>query len=94
MGTACFLGKRLLDSTGGINQINGTLITKAGPVPFTYKRQSNTAQCEVPHDVHMHQKTLTIEDVHNVGLPRVVYENFVEEPPFVSLVKGVTFALV
>jgi PhzF family phenazine biosynthesis protein len=94
VGTACFLGKQLLDSAGGIDQVNGTLITKAGPVPFAYMRQSNAAQCEVPHDVHVHPKTLSVEDAQNIGLPRTVYESFVRKPPFVSLVKGVTFALV
>jgi PhzF family phenazine biosynthesis protein len=94
VGTACFLGKQLLDSTSGIDHVNGTLITKAGPVAFTYKRLTNTAQCEVPHDVLVHQKTLTTEDAHSIGIPRAVYENFVNKPPFVSLVKGVTFALV
>lgn len=94
VGTACFLGKQLLDSAGGIDQVNGTLITKAGPVPFAYMRQSNTAQCEVPHDVHVHQRTLSAEDSQSVGLPRAVYESFVKKPPFVSLVKGVTFALI
>jgi PhzF family phenazine biosynthesis protein len=94
VGTACLLGKQLLDSAGGIDQVNGTLITKAGPVPFAYMRQSNTAQCEVPHDIHVHPKTLSVEDGESVGLPRTVYESFVKKPPFVSLVKGVTFVLV
>jgi PhzF family phenazine biosynthesis protein len=94
VGTACFLGKQLLDSKSRVDQLKGTLVTKAGPVAFTYMRQSNTAQCEVPHDVHVHQRTLTTEDAHSIGLPRLVYENFVNKPPFVSLVKGVTYALV
>ena len=94
VGTACFLGKQLLDSKSSGDHVDGTLITKAGPVPFAYMRPSNTAQCEVPHDVHVHQRTLTTGDAHNIGLPRVVYENFASKPPFVSLVKGVTFALV
>jgi PhzF family phenazine biosynthesis protein len=94
VGTACLLGKQLLDLASGIDQVNGTLITKAGPVPFAYMRQSNTAQCEVPHDVHIHPGTLSVEDAESVGLPCTVYESFVKKPPFVSLVKGVTFALV
>ena len=57
-------------------------------------RQSNTAQCEVPHDVHVHRRILTTEDTRSIGLPRTVHESFVSKPPFVSLVKGLTFALV
>ena len=79
VGTACLLGKQLLDLAGGIDQVNGTLITKAGPVPFAYMRQSNTAQCEVPHDIHVHPKTLNVEDAESVGLPGTVYESFVKE---------------
>ena len=94
VGTACFLGMQLLDSTSGIDQIKGTLITKAGPVPFAYERQTQQAQCEVPHDLHVHKRTLTTEDAQSVGLPSQVYDNFVNKPPFVSLVKGVTFSLV
>ena len=94
VGTAYFLGKQLLDSTSGIDQVKGTLVTKAGPVPFAYLRQTQQAQCEVPHDVHLHGKTLTTEDARSVGLPSQVYEKFVNKPPFVSLVKGVTFVLV
>jgi PhzF family phenazine biosynthesis protein len=94
VGTACFLGEQLLDLGRDSDQINGTLITKAGLVAFAYLRQSKTAQCDVPHDVHVHPRTLTTEDAQTVGLPRAVYENIVNSPPFVSLVKGVTFALV
>jgi predicted PhzF superfamily epimerase YddE/YHI9 len=94
VGTAGFLGKQLLDSGRGNDQVKGTLITKAGPVAFAYLRQSNTAQCDVPHDVHLHPRILITEDAQNVGLPRVVYENIVNKPPFVSLVKGVTYTLV
>jgi PhzF family phenazine biosynthesis protein len=94
VGTACFLGKQLLGSKSGVDQLKGTLITKAGPVAFAYTQQSNTAQCEVPHDIHVHPRTLTTEDAESIGLPRPVYENFANKPPFVSLVKGVTFALV
>ena len=95
VGTACLLGKwLLLGSERGSDQVSGTLITKAGPVAFTYLRQSNTARCELPHDVHVHERTLTMEDACSIGLPKVVYETFANRPPFVSLVKGVTFALV
>lgn len=94
VGTACFLGKRLLDSECGKHKVKGTLVTKAGPVAFEYLRQSMTARCEVPHDVHVHLKTLTTADARSIGLPATVYENLVSKPPFVSLAKGVTFALV
>lgn len=94
VGTACFLGEQLLGSKSGSDQINGTLVTKAGPVPFVYLRQSHAARCEVPHDLHVHQRALTTEDAQSIGLPSAVYENFANKPPFVSLVKGVTFALV
>jgi PhzF family phenazine biosynthesis protein len=94
VGTACFLGKQLVDSGRGNEHVHGTLVTKAGPVAFAYLRQSNTARCDVPHDVRLHPRTLTPEDAHRIGLPRAVGDNIANTPPFVSLVKGVTFALV
>lgn len=74
--------------------VNGTLITKAGPVPFNYMPQSGRASVEVPQDVHVHRRTLTAEEARSIGFPEVAYEKMINEPPFVSLVSGVTFALV
>jgi predicted PhzF superfamily epimerase YddE/YHI9 len=94
VGTACFLGQQLVDAGRGSEAVHGTLVTKAGPVAFAYLRQSHTAWCDVPHDVHVHPRTLTRDDVHGIGLPRAVGDSIANTPPFVSIVKGVTFALV
>ena len=97
VGTACFLGRQLVEASAEVtssNAANGTLVTKAGPVPFSYVPSNGRASIEVPHNVHIHTPTLTVEDARAVGFPQIVYENMANEPPFVSLVKGVTFALV
>ena len=97
VGTACFLGSEhaagAAHGAGGLWR--GTLVTKAGEVPFTYEPGSGKAGIEVPHDVHVHPATLTVEDARDCcGMPQIVCENIVNKPPLVSLVKGLTFVLV
>lgn len=98
VGTACFLGRQLLRELGQIQRSDevlfGSLITKAGRVPFSYMPNADTASIEVPHDVHIHDRTLTTKTAHLVGIPETVCNSMINEPPFVSLIKGVTFALV
>jgi PhzF family phenazine biosynthesis protein len=74
-----------------------TITTNAGPVPIIYDPESEVVSAEVPHNIHQHQQgaTLahilpvqaslkTVSDLH--GVP--------ETSPVVSVVKGVTYALV
>ena len=91
VGTAVYLGRQLAVSS---TSYRGTLLCKAGPVPFRYDPDSQTAVVEVPHDVHIHQKIFEPHEQQIVGLASEVRENIVGNVPFVSLVKGVTFALI
>jgi PhzF family phenazine biosynthesis protein len=74
-----------------------TITTNAGPVPIIYDPENEVVSAEVPHNIHQHQQgaTLahilpvqaslkTVSDLH--GVP--------ETSPVVSMVKGVTYALV
>jgi PhzF family phenazine biosynthesis protein len=74
-----------------------TITTNAGPVPIIYDPENEVVSAEVPHNIHQHQQgaTLahilpvqaslkTVSDLH--GVP--------ETSPVVSVVKGVTYALV
>lgn len=74
-----------------------TITTNAGPVPIIYDPENEVVSAEVPHNIHQHQRgaTLahilpvqaslkTVSDLH--GVP--------ETSPVVSMVQGVTYALV
>lgn len=90
IGTAYYLGTTL-QTTGAAGSIVGTLITKAGRVPFTYDTHQKKASLQIPHDVHLHQKSLTTEEIAQLGLPEGTYKG--GEAPVVSIVKGMTFCL-
>ncbi|PWY83890.1 Diaminopimelate epimerase-like protein [Aspergillus sclerotioniger CBS 115572] len=79
------------------NTVNLTVITKAGPVPLTYDRERKLVYATVPHNVHIHQREATVEQIGAVQ--RVISESLDlcdlnKTYPVISIVKGVTFALV
>lgn len=96
IGAGHFLFRQLLGNDSSRPK-SLTITTNAGPVPITYDPENEVVSAEVPHNIHQHQQgaTLahilpvqaslkTVSDLH--GVP--------ETSPVVSVVKGVTYALV
>ncbi|KAJ5347555.1 uncharacterized protein N7506_000808 [Penicillium brevicompactum] len=95
IGAGHYLFRELLASSNHANSL--TVITKAGPVPIEYDTVNKTVSAEVPHNIHIHQQAASLNHITPVqaclanasdlkGVP--------ESSPVVSVVKGVTYALV
>ena len=73
-------------------------LTKAGPIPVFYNPYRQLAACSVPHRFHVHSKKLQMEDVLKVQPQVAIVPTFEKVKgmnfPVVSIVKGMTFALV
>lgn len=93
IGTIVYLGK-VLESSGASGVINGTLLAKAGKLPFTYDTRSEAATAEVPNDSHVHQKVVDSQALRNVGVRSEVCDSMTGPAAVVSVVKGMTFGLV
>ncbi|KAE8385651.1 hypothetical protein BDV23DRAFT_190660 [Aspergillus alliaceus] len=97
IGTTCYLARQIQaarsEETSSDRPIHGKVIAKAGPIPFTYNPTSGTSWVDVPHDVLLHDKTLSVDEGRFYGLADSIVEGFVRPPAFISLVKGMTFIL-
>ncbi|KAF7593528.1 hypothetical protein BBP40_011256 [Aspergillus hancockii] len=97
IGTTVYLGSQIEAARGtsvsSSDLIQGRVIAKAGPIPFTYDPTSRTSSVEVPQDVHLHEKVLTADEARFYGLAESIVSDLVHLPPFISLVKGMTFIL-
>ncbi|KAJ4150630.1 hypothetical protein LMH87_011370 [Akanthomyces muscarius] len=74
-----------------------TIMTKAGPVPVTYDRESQIVSASVPHNIHVHQHEATLEQIRAVQASvngASDLSDIKTTHPAVSTVKGVTYALV
>jgi predicted PhzF superfamily epimerase YddE/YHI9 len=74
------------------------LLTKAGRIPVFYNPYRQVAACAVPHDFHLHAGRVPMEKVigtqpHIQIVPTIDQEKG-RTFPVVSIVKGMTFALV
>ncbi|KAF2115459.1 hypothetical protein BDV96DRAFT_646456 [Lophiotrema nucula] len=100
IGTACYLLSSIAKERGlteGI--INGQFNIKAGKIDLVYDVASNRARAGIPHDVHVHEKTWSQQDLSNLQ-PRLAQTSesqgfeLKENYPIVSIVKGMTFVLI
>lgn len=79
-------------------QQTSMLMTKAGPIPISYNPYRQIAACAVPHNYHLHSKEVGFRSVlkvqpHLQTIPTI--KNFEDRSfPVVSIVKGMTFALI
>ncbi|CAI7574946.1 unnamed protein product [Penicillium bialowiezense] len=94
IGAGHFLFRQLLAN----NHTNSmTVITKAGPVPIEYDTTNKTVSAEVPHNIHIHQQAASlnhIAPVHACLANASDLKGVPESSPVISVVKGVTYALV
>lgn len=93
IGTVCHLG-RSLQATGAGGVIKGGLKCKAGRLPFTYDTASQAATADIPHDSHVHKRTISAQDVRRYNVPGAAADAMPYPAPFVSIVKGMTFCLI
>ncbi|RAK98727.1 PhzF family phenazine biosynthesis protein [Aspergillus ibericus CBS 121593] len=85
------------ESAASSQTSNLTVLTKAGPVPLAYNRARRLVHATVPHNIHIHQQEATLDQIRAVqrGLnPAADLNNVKDTHPVVSMVKGVTYALV
>ncbi|KAJ8103532.1 hypothetical protein POJ06DRAFT_242169 [Lipomyces tetrasporus] len=94
IGTACLLGAAGIGNEHDESQIQGTIVTKTGPIPFRYDSITQAAYAEVPHNFHIHKRHLSLAETAQRGFAKLLSENIVCPSPFVSIVKGMTSALV
>jgi PhzF family phenazine biosynthesis protein len=79
---------------------NGTLVTRAGPIPVSLAhhengRENGDVQAEIPHNVHIHKHTLGDLSLPISGLSsEKEFRDAELKAPMVSIVKGMTFMLV
>lgn len=88
IGTACFLLGHIETNE---NVIHGCFHAKAGRIDLVYDVVKRTAKAGIPHNVHIHQATLQSAQLSKLQ-PRI--GRMPAESPIVSIVKGMTFALV
>ncbi|KAK7712912.1 hypothetical protein SLS57_007656 [Botryosphaeria dothidea] len=99
IGTACLVLSQLAGQADGAGIIQGSFITKAGEIRLKYLTSEGEATADIPHNVHIHRETLSrslllkiqpsIAILFSPNMPRVP-----EQMPLVSIVKGMTFALI
>lgn len=80
------------------NRQSTVLLTKAGPVTVISNPYRQVHACIVPHDIHIHQSTITLDDILATQ-PQVQLVPTIETLrgktfPVVSIVKGMAFSLV
>ena len=100
VGTACYVLSRTAEERGikdGV--INAGFQLKAGPVGLRYDVANKTAKAAIPHDVHVHSKRWSRDELFRLqpGLASAHAKGEVkaqEDYPIVSIVKGMTFVLV
>lgn len=73
----------------------GKLTTKAGEIPITYGPATRYSCAQIPHNVHIHQSEVVLEDLIRCQ-PTLALDQPHLSPtfPVVSIVKGVTFVLI
>ena len=88
IGTACTL-LATAEPTKALTQ--GTLLTKAGPIPLTYDVSTRQAHASIPHNIRIHAATLPD---HALSALQPNLGAYPRASPIVSIVPGMTFALV
>lgn len=93
IGTVCHvLGKQ---RTPMGEKLSTTLLMKAGNIPATFDPHTRCAEAEVPHNFHVHKRWITQGEVKDVQPNLKSWQDRLDPTfPVVSIVKGMTFALI
>lgn len=95
IGSICYILGDKPSRTG--EKLSATLITKAGSIAVTYDPSNKIAEADIPHDVHIHSGNVlkeVIKGLQHDGMPSDVEHDMDASFPVVSIVNGMTFALV
>ncbi|KAF2134887.1 Diaminopimelate epimerase-like protein [Dothidotthia symphoricarpi CBS 119687] len=100
VGTACYILGRVARERGvkdGV--VEGKFALKAGSVGLVYDVGKGMARAGIPHNVHIHKRKLTRDELFHVQpkLAEAQQQSKIQtkdDYPIVSIVKGMTFALV
>ncbi|PVH70615.1 Diaminopimelate epimerase-like protein [Cadophora sp. DSE1049] len=92
IGAAWFLATS--QPSNNDSNINKTIITKAGSIPYQFDTELGTVFIDVPHDVHVHKHQMSKEEAAEAGIPTSLAQKILGPSSFVSIVKGVTFVMV
>lgn len=97
IGTGHFLAGKL-DPTAQGQVTHWNVSTKAGDVPIHYEPSNQLVYATVPQNFYVHKANATIDQIRLVQTSLPLYpsqlENVSATHPVVSIVKGVTYALV
>ncbi|KAK8151168.1 hypothetical protein IWX90DRAFT_63619 [Phyllosticta citrichinensis] len=100
IGTAVCALSRLPAAPGQDGRpVEGTFITKAGEIPVSYYPNDGVATARIPHNVHIHECVLSRTQLLQIQ-PSIAILDSAKRPrvpsrsPVVSIVKGMTFALI
>ncbi|KAF2101460.1 Diaminopimelate epimerase-like protein [Rhizodiscina lignyota] len=92
IGVACLLASSLEpDQNGDDHSVSATLIVPAGRIKFVYNALERVARLGIPHNYHQHGATLSAAELQKLT-PKIA--QLPQQSPIVSIVKGMTFALV
>lgn len=102
IGTAHVLFRQMIQGLplllkNGSHDASVALTTKAGPVTIRYNHWDETVSAEIPHDVHTHSRQLPARTLcqSQAALRETMSDNQMRQSfPVMSIVKGVTYALV
>jgi len=95
IGSICYILGDQQSSTS--EKLSTTLITKAGSIAATYNATSRIARADIPHNIHIHSRNVSKDAIKGIQcdvLPSDVEHDMDASSPVVSIVKGMTFALV
>lgn len=95
IGSICYILGDQQSSTS--ERLSTTLITKAGSIAAAYDAKSKIAHADIPHHFHSHSRNVSkdvIKGIQRDALPSDVEQDMDASSPVVSIVKGMTFALV
>ena len=91
IGSACYLMSRATDMAAQ----RGIIITKSGAISITYDRHTGLSSAQLPHNVHIHSNRASLSDIIQVQPDLVAFKSQLPSTfPVVSIVKGMTFALI
>jgi PhzF family phenazine biosynthesis protein len=91
IGSAVFALSEVAQKTGS-NSVKGAFTVKAGKILLEYDAQTKLARATIPHNFHVHKKSLAREDL--LKLQPKLLQAPQPPSPIASPVNGMTFALV
>jgi len=95
IGSACHLLSRACEVANTNAAQEGTIVTKSGLIPIAFDPAKGLGSAHIPHNVHIHTHGVPLSDIVQLQPNLTAYQS--KLPPtfaVVSIVKGMTFALI